>query len=153
VCHSATIADRNQSSVPPSWLNGCSNFNLKAIPTIAAKAAARYRQLLYVSGEVQGIRTNGRPVKKGFSTEVVEYVIAQKGKLPLNEILRSRIRYFTDGAIIESKVFVEEAFGRHRAHFSEKREAGAKRMKGGDWGDLFTARQLRVDIFGIPAAL
>jgi len=113
-------------------------------------ASARYRQLLYVSGEAHGIRENGQPVKKGFSSEAVEAVIAQKGKLPLNEILRSRVRYFTDGAIIGSKVFVEEAFGRHRAHFSEKRESGAKPMKGGDWGDLFTARQLRVDIFGSP---
>ncbi len=120
------------------------------VPEDWASAAARYRQLLYVSGEAQGIRANGQPVKKGFSAEAVDAVIAQKGRLPLNEILRRRVRYFTDGAIIGSKVFVEDAFGRHRAQFSAKREAGAKPMKGGDWGDLFTARQLRVDVFGFP---
>ncbi|MEI6515815.1 MAG: transposase [bacterium] len=113
-----------------------------------ASASGRYRQLLYVSGEIQGVRENGQPVKKGFTAEAVDAVIEEKGKLPINEILRSRIRYFTDGAIIGSRVFVEDAFGRHRGHFSEKREVGAKPMKGGDWGDMFTARQLRVDIFG-----
>lgn len=115
-------------------------------------AAARYRQLLYVSGEVQGVREMGQPVKNGFSAEAVEAVIEKKGELPLTEILRSRIRYFTDGAIIGSQVFVEEAFGRHRTHFSAKREVGAKPMKGGDWGDMFTARQLRVDLFGASAS-
>ena len=116
-----------------------------------ASASARYRQLLYVSGEEQGVRENGQPVRKGFSAAVVDAVIEEKGKLPLNKILRSRIRYFTDGVIIGSRVFVEDAFGRHRGHFSAKREGGARLMKGGDWGDMFTARQLRVDVFGSPA--
>jgi len=47
---------------------------------------------------------------------------------------------------------VESAFRRHRGHFSAKREHGARAMKGGDWGDLFTARQLRLDVIGVPAA-
>ena len=109
--------------------------------------AARYRQLLFVKGEARGIRADGQPVKKGISPEAVEEVMANKGKLPLNEILRSRIRYFTDGAIIGSRVFVEDAFGRHRDHFSAKRETGARPMKGADFGDMFTARQLRVDLY------
>ena len=107
--------------------------------------------MLYVSGEARGLRENRQPVKKGFSPEAVEAVIGQRGKLPVNEIIRSRVRYFTDGAIIGSRVFVEDAFGRHRSHFSAKREFGAKPMKGGEWGDMFTARQLRVDVLGSPA--
>ena len=104
-------------------------------------------------GEAQGVRENGHAVKKGFSPEAVEAVIEVKGTLPLSEILRSRVRYFTDGAIIGSRAYVEEAFGRHRGHFSVKREVGARPMKGGDWGDMFTARQLRVDIFGPPSVV
>ena len=64
---------------------------------------------------------------------------------------RITVRYFTDGAILGSRAFVEEAFLRHRGHFSMKRDVGAKPMRGGDWGDLFTARQLRVDVVGFPA--
>ena len=104
-------------------------------------------------GEAQGVRENGHAVKKGFSPEAVEAVIEVKGTLPLSEILRSRVRYFTDGAIIGSRAYVEEAFGRHRGHFSMKREMVARPMKGGDWGDMFTARQLRVDIFGHPSVV
>jgi hypothetical protein len=113
--------------------------------------SGRYRQLLYVSGETRGVRVDGQPVRPGFDIKTVESVVALKGKLPLNEILRCRVRYFTDGAILGSRAFVEEAFLRHRAHFSTKRDGGAKPMKGGEWGDLFTARQLRVDIMGFPA--
>ena len=83
--------------------------------------------------------------------EAVEKVVALKGALALNEILRCRVRYFTDGAIIGSRAFVEDAFQRHREHFSVRREEGARAMKGGAWGDLFTARQLRVDVVGDPA--
>ena len=77
-------------------------------------------------------------------------MVALKGKLPLNEILRCRVRYFTDGAILGSREFVEDAFRRHRQHFSARREEGARSMKGGDWGDLFAARQLRVEVLGDP---
>lgn len=112
--------------------------------------AGRYRQLLYVKGEVRGVRVDGQPVRPGFSMEAVETVVALKGKLPLNEILRCRVRYFTDGAILGSREFVEDAFRRHRQHFSARREEGARSMKGGDWGDLFAARQLRVEVLGDP---
>jgi hypothetical protein len=53
--------------------------------------------------------------------------------------------------VLRSGTSVEESFLRHRAHFSAKRNGGAKPMKDGEWGDLFTARQLRVDIVGFPA--
>jgi hypothetical protein len=83
--------------------------------------------------------------------EAVEQVVALKGALALNEILRCRVRYFTDGAIFGSRAFVEDAFQRHREHFSVRREEGARPLKGGVWGDLFTARQLRVNVMGDPA--
>ena len=53
--------------------------------TAALEASeARYRQLLYVSGEAQGIRENGQPARRGFSGEAVEEVVAAKGRLPVN---------------------------------------------------------------------
>jgi REP element-mobilizing transposase RayT len=108
----------------------------------------RYRQLLYVVGEK---KVGEKKARAGFKEAEVEAVIAAQGKLSLPEVLRCRVRYFTDGAILGSRIFVEEAFLRHRSHFSVKREEGARRMKGGDWGDLFTARQLRVDVIGARA--
>ena len=61
------------------------------------------------------------------------------------------MRYFTDGVILGSRVYVDEAVERHREHFSARREDGARAMKGGAWGDFYAARQLRVDVMGSPA--
>jgi putative transposase len=115
-----------------------------------ALVCAQYRQLLYVTGEERGLREDGKPVRSGFSYEAVEAVLASKGRLPLNLVLRCRVRYFTDGAILGSREFVDRAFERHRAHFGKRRESGARTMRGAKWGDLFTARELRVDVLATP---
>jgi hypothetical protein len=44
--------------------------------------------------------------------------------------LRHRVRYFTDGAVIGSKAFVNEAFAAARERFTEKHQDGARRMRG-----------------------
>ena len=51
-------------------------------------------------------------------------------ELSMAKMLRCRVRYFTDGAVIGSKEFVDEAFAGARERFSEKRKDGARRMKG-----------------------
>jgi hypothetical protein len=48
--------------------------------------------------------------------------------------------------IFGSKAFVNEVFVNHREHFSAKRKDGARRMRWGDWGDLWTVRDLQVDV-------
>lgn len=110
--------------------------------------SGEYRQLLYIKGESRGITESGLPVRPGYSEEQVKAVIAVRGRLPLNEILRCRVRYFTDGVILGSRVFVEDQYNKHRGLFSEKRETGARLMKGAEYGGLCTVRQLRVDVFG-----
>jgi hypothetical protein len=50
--------------------------------------------------------------------------------------------------IFGSKAFVNEVFVNHREHFSAKRKDGARRMRWGDWGNLYTARDLQVDVIG-----
>lgn len=46
------------------------------------------------------------------------------------KMLRCRIRYFTDGAVIGSKEFVNEAFASARDRFGPKRKDGARRLRG-----------------------
>ena len=65
------------------------------------------------------------------------------------QMLHCRVRYFTDGAVIGSKEFVNEAFARARERFSAKRKDGARAMKGsgsGVKGLLWSARDLRVRV-------
>jgi REP element-mobilizing transposase RayT len=113
--------------------------------------SGEYRQLLYIKGESRGITESGSPVRAGYSEEQVKGVMAARGKLPLNEILRCRVRYFTDGVILGSRVFVEDQYRKRRGLFSEKRETGARPMKGAEYGGLCTVRQLRVDVYGYGA--
>jgi hypothetical protein len=66
-------------------------------------------------------------------------------------MLRCRVRYFTDGAIIGSKEFVNAAFESSRERFGAKRKDGARRMRGSGQaatGVLWSVRDLRVGISG-----
>jgi hypothetical protein len=70
-------------------------------------------------------------------------------ELKLAAMLRCRVRYFTDGAVIGSKAFVNEAFAAARERFTEQRKDGARRMKGSGkaaTGVLWCVRDLRVRI-------
>ena len=69
--------------------------------------------------------------------------------LGMAKMLRCRVRYFTDGAVIGSKEFVNEAFASARERFSSKRKDGARAMRGsgsGAKGLLWTVRDLRVGV-------
>jgi REP element-mobilizing transposase RayT len=69
--------------------------------------------------------------------------------LGIAKMLRCRVRYFTDGAVIGSKEFVNKAFAGARERFSATRKDGARRMRGSGAaakGVLWSARDLRVGI-------
>jgi hypothetical protein len=64
-------------------------------------------------------------------------------------MLRKRVRYFTDGAVIGSKAFVNEAFAASRERFTERRKDGARRMRGSGAAAkevLWSIRDLRVGV-------
>jgi hypothetical protein len=70
-------------------------------------------------------------------------------ELALAEMLLHRIRYFSDGAIIGSKAFVNEAFVSARERFSAKRKDGARKMRGSGTAakdTLWSARDLRLRV-------
>jgi putative transposase len=74
-------------------------------------------------------------------------------ELGMAEMLRHRIRYFTDGAVIGSKGFVNEVFVSARERFSGKRKDGARRLRGNAKaaaGLLWSVRDLRRGISGDP---
>jgi hypothetical protein len=64
-------------------------------------------------------------------------------------MLMKRVRYFTDGAVIGSKEFVNEAYAGARERFTERRKDGARRMRGSGAaakGLLWSIRDLRVEV-------
>jgi REP element-mobilizing transposase RayT len=69
--------------------------------------------------------------------------------LGMTKMLRCRIRYFTDGAVIGSRAFVNEAFVSARERFGPKRKDGARKLKGDSaaaGGTLWSIRDLRKGI-------
>ncbi|MFT4548746.1 MAG: putative transposase [Pseudoalteromonas tetraodonis] len=99
--------------------------------------APRYRKILFGIGEESSARA-------GLSRVAVAKVWRAGGKLSLAQLLRCRVRYFCDGMAIGRESFVESVFAVLRDEFTSGRESGARRMIGGDWGDLWAARALRV---------
>lgn len=63
-------------------------------------------------------------------------------------MLRFRVRKFTDGAVIGSRDFVNEAFIAARERFNAKRKDGERKLRGSASvaTGLFAVRDLRVGI-------
>lgn len=110
-----------------------------------------YRQYLFEEGRQRGQTKNGGPIRPGFSPEHVEQVLDAGGRLPVQEILRCRVRYFSDGLVLGSREFVESVFQRYRDQFGLKRLSGARPMKYGQWNGLCTMRDLRSGVILIPS--
>jgi hypothetical protein len=72
----------------------------------------------------------------------------------LSKMLRFKVRYFTDGAVIGTREFVEEVFQKSRERFGPKRKSGARKLQGngaGAAGLLWTVRDLKKQITGAKA--
>ena len=106
----------------------------------------KHRALLYGRGEERGVGKAGRALKKGFTREQARKVVAKGGRVPASTYLRCRVRYFTDGAVVGSRGFVNEVFEADRSRFGPKRKTGARLMGGLTRGQkLYSMRQLVVD--------
>jgi hypothetical protein len=73
------------------------------------EARREYRKLLFRTGTAS---SKARAVIEVEAAQKVLY--EQQGEIPLGELLRCRIRYFTDGGILGSRAFVREQFARCR---------------------------------------
>jgi len=104
---------------------------------------AAYRQALFGAGA--GARERARVIP----VEELQKVLRTGGQLPLAVVLRCRVRYFTDGAVLGGTAFV----ALHLAAYSQrtKRRQGAKPRslpQLAPWGELATMRSPRHGGFG-----
>jgi putative transposase len=122
----------------------------------ASGVAREYRKLLMtgaVERSAEGVGRNGkavtRIVRRGISKEEEERQRNRDGEVPFGKMLRCRIRYFTDGAVIGSRGFVDEAFGNARERFGGNRKNGARKLKGAAApasGLLWSLRDLKKNV-------
>jgi hypothetical protein len=75
----------------------------------------------------------------------LERVIAAGGHLPLATVLRCRLRYFTDGAVLGSKAFVAAQLVIYRQKTGRRHRTGPHALPAwtnlGDWATLRGLRQ------------
>jgi putative transposase len=108
-----------------------------------AAAQAAYRQTIFGTGA--GPRHAGAAIPP----EQFQQVLREGGKLPLASVLRCRVRYFTDGAILGSQAFVEKHLARYRRDTGRRLHLGPQPLPDcTDWGDLAALRALRQRPFG-----
>jgi putative transposase len=107
-----------------------------------------YREQLFSRG-AETRDAEGRVTRTGFSEQEIQSVRTTRGRLPMHEYIRLRIRYFTDGAILGTEAFVESVFQARRTWFSPKRRTGSRRLQGLETkSPLRVARALAIKPFG-----
>jgi len=75
-------------------------------------------------------------------------VMEAKGTLPMTDVLRCRVRYFTDGAALGSKAFVAEQLARYRRKTGQRKRIPARELPPiTEWGDLVAMRGVRKNAF------
>ena len=109
-------------------------------------AIRSYRMILFG----KGYNSKGCTYKDfgRISTERLEEIIRLDGKVPLQELLRVRVRYFSDGLALGSKAFVDRVFADHSNAFGEKRTQAGTALPGNSWGKLHVIRSLKRRIYG-----
>ena len=125
----------------------------------SGNVAKRYRMILLAEGgevvkEVVG--ADGMPevrvIRKGMKQAAVEAGLAQlerSGDVAMGKMLRCRVRYFSDGAVLGSREFVNGVFRAYRERFGEKRKSGARKLRGNTAaasGVLWSVRDLKKGI-------
>ncbi len=104
---------------------------------------AGYRLMLFGTGaEAEG--SSG-----GIGIDEFERVLKEGGRLPLATVLRCRVRYFNDGAVLGSRAFVQNQLAVYRRYTQRRMHMAPRDLPAiTDWGELASLRGLRRRVFG-----
>jgi putative transposase len=86
--------------------------------------------------------------KRASESGLSEILDQEDGELPKSVMLRCRVRYFTDGAILGSAEFVRGFTGAWQVERGRKHPPKVNTMQGSNWGDLAVIQGLRRQVFG-----
>jgi len=85
---------------------------------VAGDILARYRMHVYQCGAALEAAFPGQIARPGLDRDAVNKVLESNGKLNLGVVLLCRARYFTDGVVLGSRTFVQDALA-HRNSISK----------------------------------
>jgi putative transposase len=102
-----------------------------------------YRETLFGKGSAP------KEHQANIDAAAMQKVIKAKGRLPLHEVLRCRVRYFSDGAVLGGHAFVQKHLGTYQKLTGRRSRTAPRPIpQVTDWGDLSTLRGLRRNAFG-----
>ena len=132
--YAEAVAGRKQARSGIMVVTGLTDWN---------EAQSAYRQWLFGTG------AETREPKLAITHEDCQRVLREGGQLPLADVLRCRVRYFNDGAVLGSQAFVATHLARYRQR-TGRRERTAPRLLPAftNWGDLAILRGLRRSALG-----
>jgi REP element-mobilizing transposase RayT len=102
-----------------------------------AGALAAHRMLLFGKGVLP---QKGASFDREKALQVLE---TEQGELTKAELMRCRVRYFSDGAILGSKEFVASFLDTWQQHTQRKYPPKVQDMRGGDWGGIAVIQKIR----------
>ena len=113
--------------------------------------AREYRAILL--GKGVEVVVDGSVKRRGMKKERAEAEQAALERrltdLRISKMIRHQVRYFTDGAVIGGRSFVDGVFRECREYFGPRRKDGARKPRGALRelaGELWTARDLRTGV-------
>jgi hypothetical protein len=105
-------------------------------------ARESYRMILFGAGAAS------RANKASITPEALAKVVGENGVLPLQDVLRCRLRHFTDGAVLGTKAYVAAQLATYRRRTGLRARTRPRPLPNiTDWGDLTTLRGLRKKAF------
>jgi REP element-mobilizing transposase RayT len=125
--YAEAVAGNERARAGICWLMGLHSWE---------QAQALYRQILF------GVGASAREGAATIRSRDLQRVQAEGGRMPMAVVLRCRLRYFTDGAVLGSRAFVE-SYLRRRPLKTGKLMRPQPLPSYTDWGDLTALRGLK----------
>ena len=107
-------------------------------------AMAAHRNLIFGKGSSPWT-CRGKLIDRETAEKVLN---EQKGELPLPVVLRCRVRYFTDGAVLGSAEFVRSYAAGWQAARGRRHPVRANPARGAPWGEIAVVNAMRRPVFG-----
>jgi hypothetical protein len=130
-------ARRGVRAIWAAYADGASRRNV-SVPV----AQQMHRELMF------GKRASDPGVDETSRREALRVLEQTQGRLPKAAVLRCRVRYFTDGAILGSAEFVRGLAADWQAARGRRYPPKVNPVTGADWGDLAVIQGLRRRVFG-----
>jgi putative transposase len=103
------------------------------------EAQSLYRETIFGTGAAP------RDAAVSITNEDLQRVMNEGGKLSLATILRCKLRYFSDGAVLGTRAFVETQLAAYRKKIGRCERTSPRALPAcTPWGDLTTLRSIRL---------